>query len=87
MRPACAWLHRSGDAGDLGPDLKGLEPGGSMLDGWNLVTAEQEKVVDPIVGGEETPRLVRRLEALRPPLSPPRELARVLRPVAGRRGW
>ncbi len=33
---ARSWLRRSGDAGDLGPDLKGLEPGGSMLDGWNL---------------------------------------------------
>jgi len=83
---ARSWLRRSGDAGDLGPDLKGLEPGGSMLDSWNLVPAEQERVVDPSVGGEETPRLARRLEALHLPLSPPRGLARVLRPVS-RTAW
>jgi len=33
--------------------LNGLGPGGSILDGWNLVTAEQEEVVDPVVGGQE----------------------------------
>ncbi len=53
MRAACSWLRRSGDAGDLGPNLEGLEPGGSMLDGWDLVTAEVKEVVDPIVSGEE----------------------------------
>ena len=50
---ACLWLRRSGDAGDLGPNLKGLGPGGSILDGWNFMAAEQEEVVDPVVGGEE----------------------------------
>ena len=50
---ACSWLRRSGNAGDLGPNLKGLGPGGSMLDGWNLVALEVEEVVDPVVGGEE----------------------------------
>jgi len=46
-------LRRSGDAADLGPNLKGLGPGGSILDGWNLVAAELEEVVDPVVSGEE----------------------------------
>jgi hypothetical protein len=54
VRTTCPWLRRNGDAGDLGPNLKGLDPGGSTLDGWNLVTAEQEEVVDPVMGGEET---------------------------------
>ncbi len=30
---ACSWLRRSGDTGDLGPNLKGTGPGGSILDG------------------------------------------------------
>jgi len=34
-----------------------LKAGGSILDGWNVVTAEQEKVVDPVVGGHEALRL------------------------------
>ena len=46
-------LRRSVDAADLGPNLKGLGPGGSILDGWNLVAAELEEVVDPVVSGEE----------------------------------
>jgi len=46
-------LRRSGDAVDLGPNLKGLGPGGSILDGWNLVAAEMEEVVDPVVSGQE----------------------------------
>ena len=54
MRTARSWLRRSGDAGDLGPKLGGLGPGGSILDGEYLVTAEAEEVVDPVVGGEET---------------------------------
>jgi len=64
MRAACSWLRRSGDAGDLGPSLKGLGPGGSILGGGHLMAAEQEEVVDPVMGGEETLRLARRLEAL-----------------------
>jgi len=46
-------LRRSGDAADLGPNLKGSGQGGSILDGWNLVAAELEEVVDPVVSGEE----------------------------------
>ena len=46
-RTACAWLRRSGEAGDLGPSLKGLGPGGSILAGWNVVAAEVEEVVIP----------------------------------------
>ena len=76
MRTVCAWLRRSSDAGDLGPNLKGLD-----LGGWNLVTAEQEEVVDPIMGGQEAPRLARRLEVLHLSLSLSGRLVRVLRPV------
>jgi len=56
---ACSWLRRSGDDGNFGPNLKGLGPGGSILDGWNVVVvvAEVEEVADPVVGGEETLRL------------------------------
>ncbi len=57
MRAACSWLRRSGDAGDLGPNLKGLGPGGSILGGGHLMAAEVEEVVDPVVGGKETLRL------------------------------
>ena len=57
IRTACPWLRPGGDAGDLGPNLKGLAPSGSILDGWNLVAAEQEEVVDPVVGREEALRL------------------------------
>ena len=54
---ACLRLRPSGGAGDLGPNLTGLEAGGSILDSWNLVASEQEEVVDPIVGGQEALRL------------------------------
>ena len=60
MRSACSWLRRSGDTGNLGPNLKGSDPGGSILGGGHLMAAEQEEqeeVVDPVVGGEETLRL------------------------------
>jgi len=56
-RTVCPWLRRSGDVGDLGPDLKGLGPGGSILRGGHSVTAEVEEVVDPVMGGQETLRL------------------------------
>ncbi len=57
IRTACPWLRRGGDAGDLGPNLEGLEAGGSILCGWDVMAAEVEQVVDPVVGGEETLRL------------------------------
>ena len=41
----------------LGPGLEGQGPGGSILDSWNLVAAEQEEVVDHVVGGQEALRL------------------------------
>ncbi len=56
-RTACPWLRRSGEAGDLGPNLEGLGPGGSILRGGHSVTAEVEEVVDPVVGGQEALRL------------------------------
>ena len=46
-------LCPSGHAGDLGPDLKGLGPGGSILAGGEVVAAEVEEIVDPVMGGEE----------------------------------
>jgi len=57
IRTAWSWLRRSSDAGDLGPNLIGLGPGGSILGGWNVVAAELEEVVDPVVGGQEALRL------------------------------
>ena len=43
-------LCRGGDAGDLGPNLHGLGPGGSILGGGHLMAAEQEVGVDPVMG-------------------------------------
>ena len=47
-------LCPSGNAGDRGPGLEGLGPGGAILTGGEVVAAEVEQVVDPLVGGEET---------------------------------
>src|SRR3954468_7008646 len=41
-----------GHAGDLGPGLKGLGPGGSVLGGRAVIAAEVEEIVDPVMGGE-----------------------------------
>src|SRR3954469_8658710 len=46
-------LCPSGHAGDLGPGLEGLGPGGSILAGGEVIAAEMEQVVDLIVSGEE----------------------------------
>src|SRR3954470_6588447 len=46
-------LCPSGHAGDLGPGLEGLGPGGAILTGGEVIAAEVEEVVDPIVGREE----------------------------------
>jgi hypothetical protein len=46
-------LCPSGHAGDRGPDLKGLGPGGSILGGGAVIAAEMEEIVDPVMGGEE----------------------------------
>ena len=51
------WLCRSGDAGDLGPNLKGLGPGSPILGGRHVMAAEVEEVVEPVVRGEEALRL------------------------------
>ncbi len=53
IRTLSPWLRPSGDAGDLGPNLKGLGPGSSILGGGHLMAAEVEEVVDPVMGGEE----------------------------------
>src|SRR3954467_7614570 len=46
-------LCPSGHAGDRGPGLEGLGPGGSILAGGEVIAAEMEQVVDLIVSGEE----------------------------------
>src|SRR4051794_4713112 len=46
-------LCPSGHAGDLGPGLEGLGPGGSMLAGGAVIAAEVEEVGNLIVSGEE----------------------------------
>src|SRR3954471_367679 len=67
-------LCPSGHAGDLGPGLKGLGPGGSVLGGGAVIAAEMEEIVDPVMGGEEALGLARRLEPLHLPFSPARRL-------------
>src|SRR3954462_9722566 len=57
-------LCPSGHAGDLGPGLKGLGPGGSILAGGAVIAAEVEEVGNLIVSGEEALSLAGRLEAL-----------------------
>jgi hypothetical protein len=52
-------LCPSGNAGDLGPDLEGLGPGGSILDGGDVVAAEVEQIVDPVMSAEEALGLTR----------------------------
>ena len=80
-RIACSWLRRSGGSTDLGSKLKGLASDGLILGSRHFVAAEQEKVVDPVIGGQETLCLAGRLEPLRLPLSSSRGLVRRLRPV------
>src|SRR4051794_9044799 len=46
-------LCPSGHAGDRGPGLKGLGPGGSVLGGRAVIAAEVEEIVDPVMGREE----------------------------------
>ena len=53
IRVADSQLRRSGEAGDLGPSLKGLGAVGPILGGRHLMAAEVEEVVDSVVGGEE----------------------------------
>ncbi len=52
-------LCPSGHASDLGPDLEGLGPGGSILDGGDVIATEVEEIVDLVVGGEEALGLTR----------------------------
>src|SRR4051812_46031528 len=74
-------LYPRSHAGDLGPGLKGLGPGGPVLGGRAVIAAEVEEVVDLIVGGEEAFGLARRLEPLHLPFSPSRRLMGVFGPV------
>jgi len=48
MRTARSWLRLGSDAGDLGPNLKGLDPGSSIRGGGHLMAVEQEEVVDAV---------------------------------------
>src|SRR5215212_6154325 len=52
-------LCPSGHAGDRGPGLEGLGPGGSILGGREVIAAEVEQVVDLIVRGEKALGLTR----------------------------
>ena len=47
----------AGNAGDVGPGLEGLGPGGSVMGGGEVVATEVEEVVGSVVGGEEAPRV------------------------------
>src|SRR3954470_24443807 len=58
-----------GHAGDLGPGLEGLGPGGSILTGGAVIAAEVEQVGNLIVSGEEALSLAGRLEPLHLSLS------------------
>ena len=49
--------RRHGVGGDFCPNLEVLGPCISIRDGWNVVAAEVEEVVDPIVSRQETLRL------------------------------
>src|SRR5689334_23871288 len=57
---------------------KGLGPGGSVLGGREVIAAEVEEIVDPVMGGEETLGLARRLEPLHLPLPSSGRLVRIL---------
>src|SRR4051794_17218676 len=74
-------LCPSGHAGDRGPGLEGLGSGGAILAGGEVIAAEVEEIVDPVMGGEEASGLARRPEPLHLPLSPSRRLVRILRSV------
>src|SRR3954464_14725645 len=72
-------LCPSGHAGDLGPGLEGLGPGGSILAGGAVIAAEVEEIGNLIVGGEEALSLAGRLEALHLSLPSSGRLVRILR--------
>src|SRR3954464_1559436 len=85
-------LCPSGHAGDLGPGLEGLGPGGSILVGGEVIAGGVEEVVDPVMGGEEALGLARRLEPLHLPLASSGRLMGVFGPVVqmlweGVTGW
>src|SRR3954451_8916944 len=46
-------LCPSGHAGDRGPGLEGLGSGGPILAGCDVIAAEVEEIVDPVMGREE----------------------------------
>src|SRR5215212_7908850 len=60
-------LCPSGHAGDRGPGLKGLGPGGSVLGSRAVIAAEVEEIVDPVMGGEEALGLAGQPRTGRPP--------------------
>jgi hypothetical protein len=61
-RAECLRLCQSGHASDLGPGLKGLGSGGSILAGSDVIAAEVEQVIDLVVGGEKALRLTGRFK-------------------------
>ena len=69
---------RGSNPADVRPRAERTRPRGAVLAGGDVVAAEMEKVVDLVVGGEETLRLAGRLEALHLAFSSSRRLVRVL---------
>jgi hypothetical protein len=57
LRQTCRPLYHPGNAGDLGPGLKRLAPGYSILFSGQVAAAERKEVVDASMGGEKTERL------------------------------
>jgi putative DNA-invertase from lambdoid prophage Rac len=72
---------RRGKAGETGWAHGRLCPSGSIWDSGEMIAAEVEEVVDPLVGGEETLGLARRLEPLHLSLAPAGRLVGILRSV------
>jgi hypothetical protein len=81
MRSGAPGSCGGGNAGDLGPRLESLGSGSSILVGGDVIAAEMEEVVDPVMGEKEALCLAGGLEELHLSLSSSGGLVRVLHPV------
>lgn len=62
---ACPWLRHSGNAGDFGPNLKGLDTGSSILSGRHSVTVDVIHSVDSEIERQGDPiRCIVRLKGI-----------------------
>jgi hypothetical protein len=68
----------SGVAADLGPDRKGPPPDSSVVSGGEMIAAEREEVVDPVMRREKPLCLAGGFEPLHLPLASSRRLVRIL---------